>query len=577
MKAKRRTEIKRYVSILAVVAGIILITKNIQSMYGISQVNKTANVVIDEYMVSLQKLEEIETTSERIHKYALSHIVATNLVTMLDVATMIQEETHNMAEAFSSYEQYVTEESKEVYESLLSNYKVFQNSLANLLAYSVGSNKNDAYAYANNELADAASEIISNIDALKEVTQANSEAARKVLRRNYITQFGMSISFAVLSVILLTTVLNRVTKKVVNPITGMSAELKAIIDGINNREGDLTKRITIGVNNEVGDLGNGMNIFLEKLQHIFEIIRSNADKMDFLVDEVLGSVNASSDNATDLSSVTEELSATMEEVSGHTLMINQNAGEVRDDVNDIAEKSTKMDEYAKEMKKNADNMQSNARIQLEEIDSKVKDMLEVLNQAIEESQSVDKVSNLTNDILSISSQTNLLALNASIEAARAGEAGKGFAVVAEEIRNLADSSRETANNIKEINGVVTDAVHNLSDNANTLIGFMTESILPGFESFIEVGNQYKNDADYIENVMNDFADKTEELKSTMNNIAKSINTITTAIEDGVKGLNGAAESTQGLVVDMANITEQMNANKEIATELKEEAAIFKEI
>ncbi len=577
MKAKRRTEIKRYVSILVVVAGIILITKNIQSMYGISQVNKTANVVIDEYMVSLQKLEEIETTSERIHKYALSHIVATNLVTMLDVATMIQEETHNMTEAFSSYEQYVTEESKEVYESLLSNYKVFQNSLANLLAYSVGSNKNDAYAYANNELADAASEIISNIDALKEVTQANSEEARKVLRRNYITQFGVSIFFAVLSVILLTTVLNRVTKKVVNPITGMSAELKAIIDGINNREGDLTKRITIGVNNEVGDLGNGMNIFLEKLQHIFEIIRSNADKMDFLVDEVLGSVNASSDNATDLSSVTEELSATMEEVSGHTLMINQNAGEVRDDVNDIAEKSTKMDEYAKEMKKNADNMQSNARIQLEEIDSKVKDMLEVLNQAIEESQSVDKVSNLTNDILSISSQTNLLALNASIEAARAGEAGKGFAVVAEEIRNLADSSRETANNIKEINGVVTDAVHNLSDNANTLIGFMTESILPGFESFIEVGNQYKNDADYIENVMNDFADKTEELKSTMNNIAKSINTITTAIEDGVKGLNSAAESTQGLVVDMANITEQMNANKEIATELKEEAAIFKEI
>ena len=60
-------------------------------------------------------------------------------------------------------------------------------------------------------------------------------------------------------------------------------------------------------------------------------------------------------------------------------------------------------------------------------------ILAKLNQAIEESKSVDQVNSLTDDILSISAQTNLLALNASIEAARAGEAGKGFAVVADEI------------------------------------------------------------------------------------------------------------------------------------------------
>ena len=75
----------------------------------------------------------------------------------------------------------------------------------------------------------------------------------------------------------------------------------------------------------------------------------------------------------------------------------------------------------------------------------------------ENSKSVDHVNELTDEILNISSQTNLLALNASIEAARAGDVGRSFSVVADEIRLLADSSRETANKIQNINSVVISA------------------------------------------------------------------------------------------------------------------------
>ena len=291
-------------------------------------------------------------------------------------------------------------------------------------------------------------------------------------------------------------------------------------------------------------LSRGINEFIERLQGIFIMITNNSTAMDKVVNDVMGSVKTSNDSASDLSALTEELSATMQEVANSAGMINNNTEQVRIEVDEMAEKSCEINEYSKTMKEHADVMEQNARENMDETNKKVDDILAALNQAITDSQSVDQVNSLTDDIMSIASQTNLLSLNASIEAARAGEAGKGFAVVADEIGGLAENSRQTAANIQEINSVVVNAVHNLADNANELVDYMQNSILPEFERFVEDGEKYKDNADYIESVMADFTDKTEGFKDTFTEIAESISSITSAIEDGVKGVSSAAESTQ---------------------------------
>lgn len=98
--------------------------------------------------------------------------------------------------------------------------------------------------------------------------------------------------------------------------------------------------------------------------------------------------------------------------------------------------------------------------------------------------------------------------------------------------------------------------------------------MPELGNFVESGVQYKKMRLTIEDVMNEFTDKTDELKHTMNEIAASISTITGAIDEGVKGVNGAAESTQMLVVDMEKISNRMDENEKIAGVLQQGTNIF---
>ena len=165
-------------------------------------------------------------------------------------------------------------------------------------------------------------------------------------------------------------------------------------------------------------------------------------------------------------------------------------------------------------------------------------------------------------------------MNASVEATNAGAAGKGFAVVAREIRDLSNSSQETANRIQEVNNVVTSAVYNLSENAQHLIDYMSQSVLVQFQAFVESGSQYKEDAAYIRQAMDEFRERTERLTDSMSEIADSIGAITKAIDQGAGGIAGVAGNTRSLADDMEDISKRMGVNQEIVQELEKETVVF---
>ena len=363
-------------------------------------------------------------------------------------------------------------------------------------------------------------------------------------------------------------------KYIIKPILATNKDIREIISGIDNGEGDLTKRVTILSNDEIADLGNGINIFMEKLQGILKLIIENTNLMEGVVEAVDKSVAASNDSASDLSAMTEELSATMQDVGQSVNVINDSANNVREDVDIIASKSNEINTFSKQMKEDADNMESNARNNMEQTSEKVGEILEVLNNAIEDSKSVDQVNNLTNDILSISSQTNLLALNASIEAARAGEAGKGFAVVADEIRELAESSRNTANNIQEINEMVISAVEGLISSSNKIVDYVDETILPDYDDFVSSGKQYNDDSTHIKNIMDEFTGLSNDMQKTIKSMVDAINGITKAVEESADGVTSAAMSVDSLVADMNDVNKEMDTNQNVSDKLRKETECF---
>lgn len=575
MGEKKRISIITVILLPVMILGIVCTVSSSLAILNIKNVNANASEIADRYMNSISKIAEIQKETQEVHNMGLAHIIATDLDTMITMVYTIREGQKHLDTYLDEYEKnYLLEADKAAFELIRSNYAGMKHEMMRMMAYSANNQKADAYALANGVIADYSNEIQKQIEQISNNVNTAATDARTQLAEVYNKSVLESVIAILVSVLSLGVSLFVVLYFVIKPIAQTNKQIRNIISDIDRNEGDLTKRVSIASIREVAELGNGFNTFMDKLQNILKLIIEKTNEMREVVDEVQTSVRTSNDSASDLSAVTEELAATMQEVGNSTGVINRNVDSVRGDVEEIADKSCSMNEYSKGMKQNADKMENDAKSTMQETSTKVQEILSVLNRAIEDSKSVDQVNSLTNEILSISSQTNLLALNASIEAARAGEAGKGFAVVAEEIRQLADSSRDTANRIQEINVVVTQAVHNLAGNANNLVGYLNESILPEFENFVESGAQYRENATYIEGVMDEFTEKTDALKKAMDEIATSINTITNAIDEGAEGVNGAAESTQVLVVDMEKIGNRMNVNEKIAGVLQEGTAIF---
>lgn len=510
-----------------VLLGVVTLLSNLLAVFSINNVHANAGTIVDEYMVSEAKLEDIRRSMMDIHRLALSHIVAADHATMIRLVQEIKAEEAELDGKLADYGAFVDQGDEPVYRSLLENYDAFKHALVYLVCASADSKTQEAYRMANGDVSARSAAAEAGLDALSASVSAQAEAARSRLLWVYIASLVTSAATLAAGIVLVWAALRIIRKYVIAPIRDAMGTLQGSSQRISGVVGDVRRR-----------------------------------------------TRTSSGSARTLSGLTERLSAALEEIAGNTASITASAASTQDEAVSMAEECAAITSYSVQMRDRAEEMEHSARSEMEAVRARTEEILSVLNEAIEKSRSVDRIASFTEDILSISSSTDLIAVNATIEASRAGEAGRGFAVVAREIRRLADSCAETAGHIQEVSGVVTSAVSYLSDSARELADYLGQALLTQLERSVQSGQQYRDDAAYIQHSMEDFNRQVDNLRTAMAEIAASISGISGAVDGAVSGVTGVTGSTRALAEDMVGITAGMDTNQEIVGELQRQVDVF---
>jgi len=555
--------------------GCLMLALGIISLQSANQLMTASNEITEKYAKSIEQLDEIAISYQTLRRVAFAHIVETDAAskqTLVEEADSLKTE---IAELCNEYEKgFASEEEKQVFDQFQTHYTNYLEIYDRILEYSANNQNNEASTLANEDLREAGMALTIELDQMVTVNKSGMEAAVLHQKNTYSRITQMTIIIIVASVLVFLFVVFICWKWVCKRLININAQLRDVIAAIDSGQGDLTKRVQCFCTDEIGTLASGINTFIETLQGIMGQINSSSGQLGSIVHLVSDKVSTANDNSTDISAVMEELSASMETISSNITGIKENVGVVDHNITELSGESQGLYDYAGEMQKRAEELEHNAIETKQNTSNIINAIIEKLKSAIESSKSVDRVNDLTNEILSISDQTNLLSLNASIEAARAGEAGRGFAVVADEISQLASSSREAANNIQNINNMVIGAVNDLIGSADSIVQYINENILPDYEGFVHAGEQYNQDAFHVHEIVTHFNEMSVNLKQLMQNITESINDINNAVGESAKGATNVAMNTSSLVRDISEIAEAMDQNRKVAGTLTDEADRF---
>jgi methyl-accepting chemotaxis protein len=545
--AKLNVAFYSIVALLCISVGI--------SFYSLSNIESKTDEALNNRVVQLRLIDEIRFGVGMQGLYARALMIDTTAKNRENLLTYAEELDKNII----ALKDLVLTDTMNKYWQEIDTYNTdFNNAMNQVLAVAAEGDIEAATELVNTQLQNANVEILTVATEMGEFQEKQLALIKAETEKSISTSRTTSIVVLVLSILISVFLVGYVRRTITKPLNTVMNAAQVIA------EGDLSQQdIAYESRDEIGQLAKVFNEMKASLRSLIKNVQANTEQLSAAAEE--------------LSASTEEISATTEDVTQQVAMT---ADSAQGSARAANESALAMEETAQGVQRIAEASQTLHTSSLDasstathgtEIIEQAKKQMNVINGSTavvndlvqKLAKQTEEIENITKVITDITDQTNLLALNAAIEAARAGEHGKGFAVVADEVRKLAEESKESANSI----AALTVEIKTDTENVERAVGDSLVSVKDGVGIISEAGESFHA----IVSAVDTMTTQIQEISATSEQLSASAEEVSASVNEISSGAQSAAGSIDMIAAAMEEQSATMQEVNSVAVSLNESA------